>query len=173
MSLKCYNHPEVDATTKCEKCHKPICLRCKKYFNITHGSGRDKYSTSHVYCRVCYHTLGTRKSIPSSLGSLICILPIAIFLVITIIIGATFPFFHFTMVIPIIILSVMLIIVIIGVIYSHSTQSPTKLVESMVSKEDDIRSMNLPVKSQNKICQECGNQIDPDASICPYCGIIL
>lgn len=173
MSLKCYNHPEVYATTKCEKCHKPICLRCKKNFNITHGSGRDKYSTSHVYCRVCYHNLGTRKSIPSSLGSLICILPIAIFLVITIIIVATFPFFHFTMVIPIIILSVLLIIVIIGVIYSHSTQSPAKLVKLLVSKEDDIRSMNLPVNSQNKICQECGNQIDPDASICPYCGIIL
>ena len=173
MSLKCYNHPEVDTTIKCEKCHKPICLRCKKNFNITHGRGRDKYSTSHVYCRACYHNLGTANSKSSLLGSLICILPIAIFLVITIIIVATFPFFHFTMVIPIIILSVMLIILIIGVIYSHYTQSPTKLVKSMVSKEDDIRSMNLPVKSQNKICQECGNQIDPDASICPYCGIIL
>ena len=173
MSLKCYNHPEVDATTKCEKCHKLICLRCKKNFNITHGSGRDKYSTSHVYCRGCYHNLGNRKYRSSPYRPLIFILPFAIVFVFVIITIFAFPFFHFTMAIPPLIVSVILIIVIIGVIYSRSAKAPVKLMESMVSKEDDIRSMNLPTKSQNKFCQECGKQIDPDASICPYCGITL
>ena len=172
MNKKCENHPEIDAVSKCEECDKPICARCMKRFNITHGSGKDKYSTSHVYCRVCFHNLGKRASKTSPLIPLLFIVPfLLIILIISISMIFVFPFFVPVMLIVPVFIVVIMVCIIIGMIKSYTRSK--KLAESKVMEEENKKLTNLPIRAQNKTCQDCGKINDPDASICSYCGTDL
>ena len=85
MSLKCYFHPDREASTKCEKCEKMLCIECKKPYTATHGVSESRYATQHDMCKPCYYDIEMQRYTISSRGYYIafCILvPIILTLVI-------------------------------------------------------------------------------------------
>ena len=57
--LNCYYHPGRQASTKCEKCGKVICLECKTVYHETRSTGtgdsRSSYSVRREFCPVCFY----------------------------------------------------------------------------------------------------------------------
>jgi len=72
-----------------------------------------------------------------------------------------FPFFFPAMLIVPVLIIVIMVCIIIGMIKSYTRSK--KLAESKVMEEENKKLMNLPIRAQNKTCQECGKINDPDA----------
>ena len=91
MSVKCHYHPDREATKKCEKCEKLICIECCKTFNVRHSSGDSSYSTRHDYCLPCYYDreLESSRAQASPRGNLICIGILSVGIIILLILDQT------------------------------------------------------------------------------------
>ncbi|MFX1502350.1 MAG: zinc-ribbon domain-containing protein [Promethearchaeota archaeon] len=179
MSLKCVYHPDREASDKCEKCGKVICLECKMVYHETihHGTGDNSYAYSRQFdlCPPCFYDRKIKKyGTTNMIGGIIGIIFIIIFIGVsqTMMNSPDMPSsFRFVKILLLIIPILMLIGIIIGVfIYG-----PIK-VKDFKSKRgefwDSIKPMASIQKEEvtPKFCIECGNRIDPDASICSYCG---
>lgn len=159
MSLKCYYHPDREATTKCEKCEKVICIKCKKSYNVTHGVKESLNATQHDMCKPCYYDIEIEKYTFSSrsyyiaffIPVLMCLIPIFTALVFAF--GLSL-FFYF-----IIILMIMILFL------RRMKSSPEKLAELMTKKEKFLKTLQ-----SGNVCPECGNKVEIGISICPSCG---
>jgi len=179
MSLKCFYHPEREAATKCEKCGKVICVECKMVYHKTvhRGTGDDRYAYSerYEYCPVCYYDTEIKKYKNYSYG---CIGVMIVF-----IIAAIFMFFPTGLYTPMmfvvgILLSLGIFISIIAFFYLRFVYSPKKTAEFNAKKEEFLQSIKTPtsIKEEEitaKFCPECGTRVEPDYSVCSYCGFII
>ncbi|MFX1409048.1 MAG: zinc-ribbon domain-containing protein [Promethearchaeota archaeon] len=176
MSLNCYYHPEREASTKCEKCGKIICLECKMVYHETYyrGTGDDRYAYTkrYEYCPVCYYDTQIKKHKRSSIGF--------IFLTIMLLFMLGFMFFFNFADIQIFImfLSIGITISIVAFIYMQFIRIPKKVEEVETKKEEFLRSTKIPkpIKEEEippKFCPECGTSIESGASICSYCGFVV
>lgn len=173
MSLKCAYHPEIDASDKCEKCGKVICLECKMVYHETihSGTGDSSYAYSKRYelCPPCFYDRKIKvHGYQNMIGGTIGIIIIISFIVFTQYLSIGTDFFSMLfMLIP--------ILAIVCIIISVFIYGPIKLTKFKSKKEEFLNSIQ-PIASIQKeeavtnICIECGNRIDPGASICSYCG---
>ena len=179
MSLKCAYHLEREASSKCEKCGKLICLECKMVYRQTvHGGSGDSsyaYSKRYEYCPVCYYDAKAKIYKYSSIVGFFTIGMLIFMLFVVFLPTSPLSYSHPAMYIPLIIISIMLAIAVIVVVYLHFIRRPKKVGELDAKKEEFLRSIKTPTKNIDEeemgfFCTECGNKIDPDASICSYCG---
>lgn len=178
MSLKCVYHPEREASTKCEKCGKLICLECKQAFTTTHGTEDSTYSVRHEYCQVCYYDYKIKSVKYSPIACAIVI----IFFVIGLIMVNTFisetSFSAGEMSIPLTIIGTGLTISIIVFLYVVLVYRPKKMALYEDKKQIFLSGTRKApsVKEEKpveKFCSECGNKLEPDVSVCSYCGSII
>jgi len=170
MSLKCAYHPERDASEKCEKCGKVICLECKMVYHETHRGGTGErsyaYSVRHEYCPVCFYdrkikTYGPQAKITATIFTIIVL--IMIFVIFNMM-GDYFPLFFLLVIIPL-------------DIYAF-VYGPRKLKEFRYKKAEFLNSLTLgqPVKGERlkeSFCPECGNKLELNTSVCSYCGSVI
>jgi hypothetical protein len=158
-NLKCAYHPNVNASGKCEKCGKFICLQCKveNYVN----------DLKKEYCKKCDLENQMKTLVNNSSKS--CIVMIIIIYVVLI------PL----IILPIILTSILLslipatfLILFTFLFYRHQYHLiPTKRkVINMKIAEflEKIKEDQLLI-----LCQECGSRIEHSGSICPKCGFNL
>ncbi len=168
MSLKCYYHPDREATTKCEKCDKMICIECKKPISITHGVKESQYATQHEFCMPCYYDYEMKKYSYSPRGYYIAfsiLLPIILTLVI---LGLVFishiPAAGFGLLASSPIPTFLFVCLLVSYI-SAKKRSPGMLAELKIKKEDFFKTLQI-----GSVCPECGNSVKTGISICPSCG---
>lgn len=179
MSLKCAYHPEIEASDKCEKCGKVICLECKMVYHETihHGTGDNSYAYSRRYelCPPCFYDRKIKKyGTTNMIGGIIGIIMISIFVGVsqTMMNPADMPSsFRFVgtlfLIIP--------ILAIVGIVIGVFIYGPIKLKDFKSKREEFWNGIKQVTSVQKEgaapnFCIECGNKIDPDASICSYCG---
>lgn len=178
MSLKCAYHPERDASTKCEKCGKVICLECKQAFTTTHGTEDSRYSVRHEYCQVCYYDYKIKSTKYSPIA---CVFGI-IFFIIGLIMVNTFisntDISPSALSIPITIMYAGLIISIILSLYLFLVYRPKKMAFYEDKKQIFLSGTRKApsVKEEKpveKFCSECGSKLEPGESVCSYCGSVI
>ena len=179
MSLKCYYHPEREAATKCEKCGKVICVECKMVYHKTvhRGTGDDRYAYSerYEYCPVCYYDTEIKKYKNYSYG---CIGVMIVFIIAEIFMFIPTGLYTPMMFIVGILLSIGILISIIAFFILRFVYSPKKTAEFNAKKEEFLQSIKTPTITKKEeittnFCPECGTQVEPDASVCSYCGFII
>ena len=180
MSLKCYYHPEREAQSKCEKCGKVICVECKMVYHKTvhRGTGDDRYAYSerYEYCPVCYYDTHVKKykNYPYP-----CIGFIIIFIIAAISMTLFTPGIYNPMSFLVItLLSLGILISVVAFFYLRFVYSPKKTAEFNAKKEEFLQRTKTPTITKKeeistKFCPECGTRVEPDASVCSYCGFIL
>jgi len=182
MSLKCYFHPEREATSKCEKCGKLICLECKLVYHETYtGGSKDTsyaYSKRYEYCPFCYYETKIKKYKINSIGLLCAAITFVFMLVFYITFTLPTGFFHPTLYIPVIIISIGIIITTIAFFFRQFIQTPKKVDEIETKIEEFLKSIGTPINIKeegviSKFCPECGTTLESGASICSYCGYII
>ena len=165
MSLKCYYHPDREASEKCEKCEKLICLECKKSFSVTHGTSESTYSTQHDLCKPCYYDNGMERYKPPTRSHRIVAVIFPIIDLILIIIVLDGGFVKMGALIPIIaFLSFISLLAVISYIV-RIKKHPAKLAKLKTKKEKFFKNLQT-----GSVCQECGNKVETGISICPSCG---
>ena len=165
MSLKCYYHPDREATEKCETCEKLICIECKKSISRTHGSSESRYATQHDLCKPCYYDNEMEKYRPPSRNHRIVAVIFPIIDLILIIIVLDGGFQNTGALIPIIaFLSVLSLLAVISYIVGRK-RFPAKLAKLKTKKEKFFKILQT-----GSVCQECGNKVETGISICPSCG---
>lgn len=172
MSLKCYYHPERDASTKCEKCGKMICLECKTVYHVSYTSGSKEHrhtSTSrYVYCPVCFYDQKINAYGPKAKMS------VAIFSTIGIAMFGIPSIFD-----PMVsVILLIFILVMIPLNISIFVYNPRKAIGFEIKKAEFLNSLKTmqPVKEERVkelFCSECGNKLEPDVSVCSYCGTVI
>ncbi|MFX1500307.1 MAG: hypothetical protein ACFFDH_05000 [Promethearchaeota archaeon] len=169
MSLKCYYHPERDAITKCEKCGKVICLECKMVYHVryTSRSGNHQYTSTSMYeyCPVCFYDQQINSYGPQAKRS------VGVFSIVSLVLIVIFSIF-FTMA-SVVLLT--LVLVLIPVDISIFVYNPRKIVGFEIKKAEFLKTIQ-PVKEEQikeLFCSECGNKLEPDISVCSYCGNVI
>ncbi|MFX0022455.1 MAG: B-box zinc finger protein [Candidatus Hermodarchaeota archaeon] len=180
MGLKCAYHPEREASEKCEKCGKLICLECKMVYHLTYQSRTEDnsyaYSRRIELCPLCYYERkinvygkqGKKVAVGTILGS------IMLFVVSLIMIDFRPGMPSIMLILDIIFLIIPFLI--IGItLYMILIYGPKKSEEFKSKREEFLTSINKIVSNQKKealgkFCFECGKKIDPNAIICSYCG---
>jgi len=178
MSLKCAYHPEREASTKCEKCGKLICVECKTVIHTRHGTGENRYSTRHEICIPCKYDreiggFGIRVNI---IGFIMCIAFLSIFIGITTYANINMP--HFDLIAFPIIGIIALVIIGAYFIYWMTVKRKRGILKAKIQKEEYLKKLiQLPSKKDDTpskmFCHECGGQITSDDSICSHCGAII
>ncbi|MFX0073652.1 MAG: zinc-ribbon domain-containing protein [Candidatus Hermodarchaeota archaeon] len=180
MSLKCTYHPERDASEKCEKCGKLICLECKMVYHLTYhnGTGNHGYSHSRQFnlCPLCYYNrkinVYGKQSKRVGLATIIGLILLFVISLIMFDFGSSIPSVMLVLDILFLIIPILIIILILYMILIYGP----KKVETFKSKRENfLTSINQMVPNHketpsSKFCAECGKKIDPDALICSYCG---
>jgi hypothetical protein len=180
MSLKCVYHPEREASEKCEKCGKLICLECKMAYHLTYhsGTGDNSYSYSRriELCPLCYYerkiTLFGKQSKKIGAGTIIASIMLFVVSLIMFDFRPGMPSIMLTMDIIFLLIPIIIIAITLYMIFIYS---PKKVGEFKIKREDFVNSIkkNLSIqkdKTLGRFCIECGKKIDLDASICSYCG---
>ncbi|MFX1503579.1 MAG: hypothetical protein ACFFDH_21635 [Promethearchaeota archaeon] len=159
--LRCAYHPNVNASGKCQKCGKLVCLECKveKY----------TYNLKHEWCKKCDIENDIKTFVNKSSKS--CIVMIVIiylvlvpFTIIPITVGGIIALFSL---IPAGFLGIFTFLA-----YRHQYRFiPTKrkqLELKMKQFLDGIKEDLLLI-----LCKECGSRIETSTGICPKCGANL
>ncbi len=178
MSLKCYYHPERESITKCETCGRLICVACKTVVHRTHGTNEDRYSTRHEVCVPCKLDEELQKFSMTRIIATFSIffIFIIIFISITTVTNTQMrdPILRFLPIIGI----VALIIITIGYLIWMIFKRPKEIAKIKIQKEEFLKSIKVPtsIKEEEiitKFCPECGTRVEPDTSVCSYCGFII
>lgn len=168
MSVKCYYHPDRDATTKCENCEKMICVECKKAYHVTHGVKDNHYATQHDLCQLCYYDIEMKKYSFSPRGYYIPISILVaadvIFIILFLVALLHFGNFFFAILIPFF-SGLLFIFLCLYTYFRDKKRHPEEFAKLKSKKENFLKSL----KSGN-ICPECGNKVETSISICPSCG---
>ncbi len=173
MSLKCHYHPEREAQSKCEKCGRVICVECKMVYHKTvhRGTGDDRYAYSerYEYCPLCYYDTQIKKYKSYSHG---CIAFAIFFIIAAVFMTGFFNPIIFTL------LSVGIVISLVLFVFLRFVYSPKKTAEFNAKKEEFLQRTKTPTVSKKeeittKFCPECGTRVEPDASVCSYCGFVI
>jgi len=180
MSLKCAYHPGREASEKCEKCGKLICLECKMVYHLTYrsGPGDNSYTYSRRFelCPLCYYDrkINIYGKQAKTVGGATIIGLIILFLVSLIIFdfGSIIPSIMLIFDIIFLIIPILMILITLYMIFIYG---PKKTEDFKSKREEFLNSIKQIVSNQNdtavgKFCIECGKKIDPDAYICSYCG---
>ncbi|MFX0040879.1 MAG: B-box zinc finger protein [Promethearchaeota archaeon] len=148
MSLKCAYHPEREASAKCEKCGKVICLECKIVNHKTiHGGSKDHsyaYNRSYEVCTICYYdrktnTYGNRAKIIGGITIVFLIIYIAFDLTMFNLIGIPgVPSIFYIFDIIFLLVPIVIIVVIIYLMFIYG---PKKVEEFKSKKEDFLNSI--------------------------------
>jgi len=178
MSLKCVYHPDREASTKCEKCGKLICLECKQTFTTTHGTEDSRYSVRHEYCQVCYYDYKIKSA---KYTPVVCVISILFFIISLIMINTFISNTDFSpedLSTPILIMYAGLFISIIVSIYLLLVYRPKKIALYENKKQIFLTSTGKSPSSKEakpieKFCSECGNKLEPGVSVCSYCGVFI
>jgi len=171
MSLKCYFHPDREATTKCEKCERMLCIECKEPYTVTHGVDDSRYATQHDLCMPCYYDIEMHKyrnpgrGYHIVLGVLITIILIldilGIYLLSVLTIAGTGMLA--TSAVPTFLFVILLLHYI-----SAKKRNPGMLAELKKKKEKYLKALEI-----GGVCPGCGNKLEVGISICPSCGSIV
>jgi len=161
MSLKCYYHPDREATTKCEKCEKMLCIECKKQNSVTHGAGESQYATQHEFCMPCYCDNEMEKYAPPGRRAQIALIILPIIDLIFIIL---FFNYGFGLIAPSLFFGVLSLAAVISY-FKKRKISPVKLAELKAKKENFFK-----ILQSGGFCPECGNKVETGIAICPSCG---
>lgn len=169
MSVKCNYHPEREATTKCEKCGKFICLECRTAIHRYHGTTDSSYSTRHEICIPCYYDTKLERYSFNLRPTYICfgvlVIGILIFLILDQTIGLHFdnsPIGPFTIVM-FFISGVFLILLIL--FFRNKKRVPVIYAELTRQKKHW-----LSTGKTDRICPNCGNNVEVGIYRCPSCS---
>lgn len=170
MSLRCAYHPEREASAKCEKCSKVVCLECKMVYHERHSGGTGNrsyaYSVRREFCPVCFYdrkikTYGSQAKIGATIFTIITLI---MFIVPFILTGDFFGIIFLLIMIPIDIL-----------VFVYG---PRKVKEFEYQKAEFLNSIrDTQSPKEDKIlelfCPGCGEKLDPNTSVCSYCGSVI
>ncbi|MFX0181020.1 MAG: zinc-ribbon domain-containing protein [Candidatus Hodarchaeota archaeon] len=177
MSLKCFYHPEREASSKCEQCEKLICLECKMvYHQVVHGGSSNAYTKRYEYCPICYYDTQIKKSKINLIGGVIAL---SVLIISFFIFTFTLPEIAFSYPATYIPIGFLLALIIIGSLifgYLQLVRKPKKVNQFNLKKEEFLKSVQAPLfkkETKSTFCSECGNKIDSKASFCSYCGTTL
>lgn len=141
------------------------------YHKTVHrGTGDDRYAYSerYEYCPVCYYDTQVKKYKSHSYG---CIGFVIVFIIAAVFMTGLFNPIIFTL------LSIGILISVIAFVYLRFVYSPKKTAEFNAKKEEFLQSIKTPTSIKEEIttkfCPECGTRVEPDASVCSYCGFII
>lgn len=164
MTLNCYFHADREANTKCELCGKLICLECKMVLKRRHGTEHSSYISSYDVCPLCFYDKMDKGYGKNAITvALLTTIPAVIFIILL----AVTEFF-FPMIIAI--AAIAAFTWIYALFYA-----PKKRKEFNQQKKDFLQSLKKyrinKVDSQlEQRCGNCGAKIEPNTSICSYCG---
>lgn len=167
MALKCYYHPDREATVKCEICGKLVCVECKMFLKRMQGAGNSRHVIRYEVCPLCYYDKMTKGyGNRAKLFAFIFTIPSIVFIIISLA-SIIFPFMAIFGVATIAILW-------IYALY----YAPKKRDEFEQKRRDFLQGLedyNSIKKDQQleRRCNNCGAKVDPSASICSYCGMDL
>ncbi|MFX1389820.1 MAG: hypothetical protein ACFE9Z_07165 [Promethearchaeota archaeon] len=157
-NLKCAYHPNVNASGKCQKCGKLVCLECK--------IEKFKHNVRHEWCKKCniddeMKTFVDKSSTRCLVMITIIYLVLVPFTILPIVSGGITAFLAL---IP----AGFLIVFTILAYYHQLRFIPTKrkqLELKMKNYLDGIKEDQLLI-----LCRECGSRIERSVVICPNCG---
>ena len=200
----CKYHSNRDAIEKCENCGAYICLECKKLYHTRHStstgldddgfSSSSSYSTSHVFCPLCYYDTLEKSSSGASRLFLICpIIFIVIFVGFAIFMVSfltdfitewnsidmpgggpgpeiMFAFIPFFFIIPFGILGCMLRQ--FFVVGPRTASNARKEREIFLQSLEGSSSFEIDANSgiRSNYCKTCGQKLDWDERYCSNCG---
>jgi hypothetical protein len=181
-TANCEYHPDRIATTKCERCHRLICVNDKLIYRrtVSSGTGRHRHSRtySYEYCPVCYAEAEINAA--TGPGAIFGSIFFIVFGIIWIsLVSAVFP--------PFIIVGLGLIVLgiynlITGPQKATSARSrQQRFLNSLSQSPSGITAKNptnriQPYRERKKwsnheiTCFECGNQIALSDDYCMNCG---
>lgn len=171
--LNCFYHPERDASTKCEKCGRMICLECKTVYHEVHSTGtgdsRSSYSIRREFCPVCFYDQKIRmrlsiRKVGRIIASIFTIIVLIVVLVLVFLKGWLASFIFLPFLIPIDILA-----------FAYGPHSEVEFERQKVEFLNSVKTIQQVKEERLKglFCPECGNQLEPDVSVCSYCGTII
>jgi len=170
MNLNCHYHPDREAKTKCEICGKLICLECKMVLNTTHGTDESRYVIRHEACPLCFYAkMDKAYSRNAKIFALMATIFSTTFIIILLVLNF---FFSIDMVFPWVI-GLAILITLSWIYYLY--YAPKKRDEFKQKKMDFLRGLKdyTAIKEDLQLEQQCGNcgaKIEPNTSICSYCG---
>ncbi|MFX1503874.1 MAG: B-box zinc finger protein [Promethearchaeota archaeon] len=170
MSVKCYYHPDREATTRCEKCEKMICVECRKSYHVTHGVNDSRYATQHDLCFPCYYDIEMEKYsfsarsyyIPISILTVVDVILIVIAIVLVQLSGESFFFFPFG--IPFF-SGLLFILLCLRTYFRDKKRHPEEFAKLKEKKENFFKTLE-----SGNLCPECGSKVELGVSVCPSCG---
>jgi hypothetical protein len=162
MTFKCYYHPDREASVKCEICGKLVCLECRMYLKKMQGTGNSRTVIRYEVCPLCYYNkMDKGYGKRAKLFALGFTIPLIIFIAISLIL-IDVPF------IAIFGIATIAILWIYAFYYA-----PKKRVEFRKKREfflQGLETYNSKKRELERRCTNCGAKVDPNASICSYCG---
>jgi len=167
MKLNCHYHPDREAATKCEICGKLICLECKMVLNTTHGTDESRYVIRHEACPLCFYAKKDKAYSKNALVSALVMTIPSIIIIILLLSLSISVIDYFFVIIPIIFIA-------FSWIY-YLYYAPKKREEFKQKKLDFLRCLKdfSDIKEDSQLehrCGNCGAKVEPNISICSYCG---
>lgn len=164
MTLNCYYHPDREAKEKCEICGKLICLECKMVLKRMYGAQESTHIVRYEVCPLCYYDKKDKEYGEKAIKfALMMTIPSVIFIIILIVVE-----FFFYMVIG------LAILIAFSWIYALY-YAPKKRDEFKQEKMDFLRGLKDYTAIKKNLeselrCGNCGAKIEPNTSVCSYCG---
>jgi hypothetical protein len=167
MKLNCHYHQDREAKTKCEICGKLICLECKMVLNTAHGTDESRYVIRHEICPLCFYAKKDKAYGKNALVVALLTTVPSILIIITLLSFSISVIDYFFVIIPI------SFIAFCWIYYLY--YAPKKRDEIKKQKMDFLRGLtdytaNKKDLQLEHLCGNCGAKIEPNISICSYCG---